>query len=503
MTGLHYVPFIVLALGAILCLYKPLGRDLVVPVFFLPWGALTPDVGLNLPVSKVLFVFLALKYSLHGRFSFNQIPHTKLVALFTSIGIVSGFFTLAIADSGIEFAGGDLRNGGLRVAISTITFLLSLLPFALLFARSAQHDVTALMRTYVISVAILCVIGIVQYAAFRVLGKDILPIGLFSAEDDALKSGMLSFRGELDLRPGSLAGEPKVLGLFAVSAGIILVAFGRKIFATQKARLGIFALILCIVYLTQSTSALIALPIGLGVYLVLRTLGHPLSSGAVLAIYLGAFSCMLVIYLSNVANSPWNSPFMVADMPGIAAEEPDNVRDLLYQRTLGRIEVEDMDWVIIKSFLADPSSMILGRGFGLGHLTVDRYIPDTIRHYMEGRIIAPKSGVTYFLVNGGVMMMILMAIYLAKLTPVPLRIAPGLDSRRDIFVRAAQLAMIPLILIMILRVYLFDVTMFVCAACLAGSRIVGMARGTGPRLPDRNGMFRSPGQVRPIPKSNW
>ncbi|RWK60435.1 hypothetical protein [Mesorhizobium sp.] len=503
MSGLHFVPFIVLALGAILCLYKPLGRDLAVPVFFLPWGALTPDVGVNLPISKVLFLFLALKYSLHGRFGLNQIPHTKIIALFTFIGIVSGFFTLAIADLGIEFAGGDLRNGGLRVAISTITFLLSLLPFALLFARGVQHDITALLRTYVISVAILCVIGIVQYAVFRVLGTDILPIGLLSVGDEAQRSGMLSFRGELDLRPSSLAGEPKVLALFAASAGIILVAFGQKIFATQRVRLCVFALALCIVYLTQSTSALIALPIGLGVYLVLKTLGRPLSSGAVLAVYLGAFSCMLVIYLSNVTSSPANSPFMVTDMPSISVEETNSVRDLFYQRTLGRIEVEDMDWVIIKSFLADPSSMILGRGFGLGHLTVDRYIPDALRHYMEGRVIAPKSGVTYFLVNGGIVMMVLMAIYLAKLTPVPLRIAPGLDSRRDIFVRAAQLAMVPLILMMILRVYLFDVTMFVCAACLAGARIVGMARGIGPRLPDRNAMFRPAGQAHPIPKSDW
>lgn len=501
MTGLHYVPFIVLVLGAILCLYRPIGRDLVVPVFFLPWGALTPDIGINLPISKALFLFLALKYSLHGRFSLKQIPYAKLVALFTCIGVVSGFFTLAIADLGIEFAGGDLRNGWFRVAISTTTFLLSLLPFALFLARGVQHDVMALMRTYLISVAILCVIGIVQYAVFRALGTDILPIGLFSAGDDELRSGMLSFRGELALRPGSLAGEPKVLGLFAASAGIITVAFGLKIFATLRARLAILALALCIVFLTQSTSALIALPIGLGVYLTLRALGRPLGSTSILFIYLGAFSCVLAVYLSNVANTPSTSLLSGIDVPTIAVEEPNSVQDLLYQRTVGRIEVEDMDWVIVKSFLEDPSSMVLGRGFGLGHLAVDAYIPDALRHYMEGRVIAPKSGITYFLVNGGIVMIVLMAIYFAKLTPVPLRITPGPDAKRDIFVRAAQLALIPLILMMILRVYLLDVTMFVSAACLAGARIIGMAHGISPRASDRNGIFRPAGQVHLVPKS--
>jgi hypothetical protein len=151
--------------------------------------------------------------------------------------------------------------------------------------------------------------------------------------------------------------------------------------------------------------------------------------------------------------------------------------ELLYDRTLGRFSVEDFDWVILKTFVTDPVTSILGRGFGLGHLTAAPYIPDVWRHYMEGRIIFPKMGVTFFFVNGGLVMLVVSMAYLAQLTPAAdrrlRRAGPGVSP----IIRKAQTACILMVILLLMRIYVLDVAILVAATSLLLVRQAASGRG--------------------------
>jgi len=489
------VPFIVFGLAALMLLHRRPGKDLLVPTFLIPWTALTPDIGVSMPLAKLLFLLVALKYALTGRLSLKGVPQASIFLAVILIGVGSAIITLSTLTDTVEYVGGDLRNGWLRLLVATSNFALSIIPFVLLTARGVSVSMWSLLRVYVVSVLILCVMGIVQYAIFRATSVDILPLGLFTHAEEEQRSGMLVIGGHADLRPGALAGEPKALGMFAATVPILLLAFGERIFRSKFRRYSAVALALVTIELTQSTSALIALPIGVGVYAMLRIMGRPLPRSAIFGIYTALALGLLAVFAYRVASVT----YLTYD-PSLLPE-PTTAGELLYQRTFGRMEVEDFDWVILKWFIADPTAAFLGRGFGLGHLGTDPFIPDVWRHYMEGRVIFPKTGVTYFFVNGGVVFVLMMMAYFATLTPTLNRSDLARDRPRAAFIRQAQLALIPLTTLLLLRVYVYDVAIFVAAACLLELRprtAPGAARlGAGAALRARGHLFGDPAIVPP------
>jgi hypothetical protein len=427
-----------------------------------------PDVGVNLALSKALFVLLAVKYAAKGLFSINAIPQFPLLFLVFLFGIISGAITLSTETFGTEFAGGALRNGWFRLVAVTIDFSLSLLPIALVLSRGIPFSIQVLLKTYVVSVVILCVIGVVQYAIFRVTGADIIPLGMLQVQEENLRSGMgISVGGEIDLRPGSFAGEPKSLGMFAVTSLVLSFAFRDLLFPSRLHLVGVAILTVVTVFLTQSSSALIALPLALGIYFLLRFRGQPLKSGTVGLLYFGCASAILMMMMYRVAND-----VELSDGGVLNAEQYQTLTDMLYQRTIGRLSVEDFDWVILKAFLANPETWIFGRGFGLGHLNVTQYIPEANLFYMEGRVVFPKTGVTFLFVNGGVGMLALMMAYLTKLTPSAnyLHFSALNSNTLATAIGRGQLALIPLVFLFLMRIYVIEVTMLIAAICFLGTR---------------------------------
>lgn len=459
------------------------GWDTLVPVFLIPWTALTPDLGVQLPLSKLLFVLLAIKYATLGRLSLSDVPNVSILLLVLLIGWLAAASTLAGDPVGANYEGGELRNGWLRVVVVTFNFLLTMLPFALILARGVPQSAWLLLKTYTLSVLILCLIGIVQYIVFRSTGRDILPLGLLQVEDSLLRSGMgTTIGGELDLRPGSLAGEPKTLGMFAASAIILVLALGWDLFHSTLVRGGAVVLAVITILLTQSTSALLALPVGIAVYLTFRVIGRPLGISSIFLIYVTCGLGLLAVFLYRVSvdiNPTYDSFVFLNPNPSFG--------ELLYQRTIARLSVEDFDWVILKAFLAEPLTGLFGRGFGLGHLAADEYIPEIWRHYMQGRIVFPKSGITFFFVNGGVAALILMMAFLARITPT---VRPGRLYRPQVIalVRTGQLIAIPMVVLLLLRLYIFDVTILVLAASSLATR--SFANGAwSARWGERSGRF--------------
>jgi hypothetical protein len=289
---------------------------------------------------------------------------------------------------------------------------------------------------------------------------------VFMNADEQVRSGMgMTASGTIDLRPGSLAGEPKDLGMFATTAIVVVAVLGRFVIQGSWLKWMALALLMATIYLTQSTSALLCLPVGLAIYLVVRLAGRPLSTTAIFAIYAAVAFGVAGIFLYDVSTAP-----TIYATGASAIDAPHSIAGLLYQRSIGRMSVEDFDWVILKSFLADPTGLILGRGFGLGHLGTDPFIPSVWAHYMVGRIIFPKTGFTYFLVNGGFLFILIMMGFFAQLTPALRNGSVSRDPHYIEFVKRAQLTIIPLIVLLVLRIYVYEIAVLLVATLIVGER---------------------------------
>lgn len=459
------IPFFVIGLAAIMVMGSRVGKDIHIPVFLLPWYALTPEIGVGVTPYQFLILLLTIKYFLKGRFSLDPIPSIGLIVLLMIIGVVSAAITLSTHTSEIIYVGGEFRNGWLRSLVVMVVFTISVLPFALLLSPRISVDGISLARTYSISVTVLCLLGIFQYIMFHLTGADIFPIGMFGSAEDQQRSAIFDIGLGSDIRPSSLAGEPKGLGMNATAAAVIWLAIGSLMFPKRWIRHAVLATLMITIYLTQSTSAMLGFGVALCFFFGLRLIGNPLSRRLILLGYLGSAFCILGIYLYYVSTVPLTAyRGEVTPITGYL--------DFVYRRTLGRIQVEDFDWVILKSFLEDPTAFLFGRGFGLGHLFVDPYIPDNMRYYMEGRIQSPKSGVVLLLTNGGLFAIVLFCFFLAACTPV---VAGGRNANTGNydFVRAAQTMIIPLVLLMFLRVYVYDVCMFMLAVVASLARTSG------------------------------
>jgi hypothetical protein len=457
MNALQTIPFIILGLAVVLALVLPPRRDLCVSIALMPWFGLTPDIGVAIALSKYIAALLIFKYFLKRPLNLSQFPGGIILLSIFALGIASAAFSIATLGDATEFAGGAMRNGWMRVIVVLVNLVLSVAPI-ILMAGARTEELKYLLKTYIVSVLVLCVIGVVQFAIHLVTGFDILPLGILTGTEETIRSGTLTIGGSSWLRPGAFAGEPKGLGTAAATATLLLLAFSHEIFARKMTRLTAIALTLVTIYLTQSTSAFIAIFVGVAVYYGLKLVGRPLSKPQVFLLYLLFSVGLLVVMLDRTTEA-----FVETFDPDFYTYDG-SIFDTIYRRTFSRLDVEDFDWVILKTMSDDPTSVVMGRGFGLGHLSTDHNIPRVWRHYMEGRIIFPKTGLTYLFVSGGVLGIFLGAAFLAALTP-----AIGGDVRRTpqlkvCFVRQVQQAAIPLALLFLLRIYIFDSALFITGA---------------------------------------
>lgn len=460
---LQFVPFAVMLVAVCLALALPVGRDIRVAIFLLPWFGLAPDLGVNVAPAQLVVSTLLLKYGLKGRIGLHLFPGFGLLATIVIVCSLSAAATFGSSETPGLFAGGIFRNGWFRSAAALISFALTVGFFILLSARGARFSPVALLKVYVTSTLIACVLAIVQFLFFLASGHDLFPIGMFTAwESSAPRSAISNVAGTAVLRPTAFAGEPKTLGMFATAAMIVIAVFGRSLYRHRFTVYAVPLTMLATILLTQSSSALLSLAVGTAVYLCLSVFRRPLSRSAVFAIYVCFAIALMAAHLNHVATTDVSS----IGGSGDAIHQADNLTELLYNRTVARIATEDFDYVILKSFLDDPSAWLLGRGFGLGHLFVEPYIPAVWAHYMEGGVVFPKSGLTYFLTNGGLIAVLLILLFFPRVTP-------SLEDARRVgdkgftsFVLKAQLLIIPLVIIGLMRIYILNFS-FLAAAVLS------------------------------------
>ncbi|MER9248389.1 hypothetical protein [Mesorhizobium sp. M0590] len=450
------VPFVVLAMAAVIAMLLPLGKDLAVPAFLHAWFALTPNIGINLPLSKLLFGLLILKYLIHGRFDPVRSSPFLIYILLLASGLVAAFISLSVTGSGVEFVGGAFRNGWLRVLIAVISLTLGFAPIFLLLAKGIEIPARFLIRWICISLLTLCLIGIVQFAVFVATGIDILPLGLFMGAEE-LRTGLVAVGGFQYMRPAALAGEPKSLGIIASVLLLMLITMGSQIFRSKLIRYVASAMGLLTILLTQSTSAFVSLGLGLAIYYALRTIGRPLRTPEIISLYAIAAVVILSVFFGRVAG---------IDTIGLSVtnmDAPDSFISLMKSRTLDRLEVEDFDVIILKSMLDDPLSIVVGRGMGLAHLFTNNYVPEVWRYYVQDRVIFPKTGLTFFLANGGVASVLLFVLLMANLTPAPRDKNELLGKNLWRHLTLIQNTVIPLMFLAMIRIYVFELSLLIGA----------------------------------------
>ena len=107
------------AIIALICL--PIGNDIYLLIFSLPWQAINIDLGVNLLIGQILTIALLAKYSFAGIFHLTLLRGLPLYGIILILGIISASYS-ATDDSQTEFIGGEWRNGWQRTLVSFVVF---------------------------------------------------------------------------------------------------------------------------------------------------------------------------------------------------------------------------------------------------------------------------------------------------------------------------------------------------------------------------------------------
>ncbi len=323
-----------------------------------------------------------------------------------------------------------------------------------------------ILRTLLTSIAILSGLGVLQVLVFIPTGTDLFPVGMFVTES---RSAFVTIQHEFFLRASSFAGEPKGLGMVAAAGAVIVLGFRQSLVPSGAWRFTLVMLFVVTVILTQSTSAVLSLIVGVTTIIGLRVIGKPLTRAGLFMTFFTATAVLATLILISASNLDVESGRLFA--------KPDaSFFQLVVDRTLGRLNVDDFDWVIISSMLHDPSSLFLGHGFGLSHLFTEPFIPAPWRRYMLEIVIAPKSGLLFFISSGGIVATFLFVLFLAYTTPAVRPKVRLTDPIRWHYVRMVQVVVIPLVLMALMRVQIYELSLLVLA--LVSVRTSKSARAT-------------------------
>lgn len=223
-------------------------------------------------------------------------------------------------------------------------------------------------------------LGLTQFVFFFITGVDLLPIDLFGSGDRSAILPSLNW-----LRVSALNGEPKSLGMHMVIGTLMLMynpGFVKNPM-TWKIFFGFVAI------LTLSTSAFLLMPIVYIAYLIHQKVN--IRSITVVTLLV----CSILLNWSRVSN----------------------IMDL---RVISRLEknengLEDFDYIIGQSLLDNPSTIIFGKGIGLSHLNVSKYIKSEWSHYIiDGSKIVAKSGLLHIVAEFGVLGFLMLLLWLYR-----------------------------------------------------------------------------------------
>lgn len=449
-------PYLILIVAIFYTLRSKPGPDLLPAVFLLPWYAFEIDIGVGLTQTQLLLITVLVKRLLYGELDLLRLKGVNFFSLLLFLGLLGAAGTWLGDIQAIAFEGGVFRNGFLRyltiASLVVVTFLPIFLVQQQMNTRSLQLKFVSI---FIHSLILLSLLACLQSLFYMLSGVDLFPIGLFHATEDEWKSAISFYEGSSGIfRPSSFGGEPKGLAMSLVCGLVLIWAFrGNNLFKNKTQERFTVSLFLLVIILTQSTSGFFSLAVILGLLLVYQLRPYWFTASTVSKIYFAFGFGLLLIYFAYVLYVPlvpWReSGFIAEDLWGY-----------VISRTFARVGVEDMDYILVDSIKESAWSLFFGRGFGLAHLFTDPYIPYGFRHYLEGVIISPKSGVTFWLVNCGFLGLALVLKFYSSLTP-SLQEFPARADRK--YWNACRFAVLCLVVLSLFRMYSFDISLMFVA----------------------------------------
>ncbi len=358
---------------------------LLVTVFLVPWNGLDVDIGLRVSAYQIAVAALLLvtgARSLQPGWRPARPAAGRLLVGFMVFAVLLSMVQVAFIPEA-DIATGALRTPVVRAVIQVGLFVFSISPALLIgWMMRSEDDVRTLLRTYLLSVVLLGLIGWLQLVVWYGTGTNPLPVG---AVNEWLGGGGETRQGTFDFaalainRMNSFAGEPRQLGGALVVAMLLIQSVMLFARAPDWRRLApLWAYLLITAIATYSTSAVAIWLVGTSVQATLpRLLGARIqrSPGQLLA---AVMAVAVPVALAIV----------VAEARGIP------VIDLIADRTINRIEdngaVEDFDLAILDYFRAHPESAVLGTGLGNAHLYAAPYLQPQFLWYAEGVVFTAK-----------------------------------------------------------------------------------------------------------------
>jgi hypothetical protein len=384
-------------------------------VFFSAWYGVDVDVGLR--VTAFLLVTVALSavtiiYYIKGQLTSSSVAGRGLLLLFIFWSVLSTLVQLPfLPEATVE--GGWLRSPVPRGISQLVMLILTIAPaFIIPMAVRNYEQLVILGKAYLLSVAVLAVIGFIQLIIWYGTGVDPLPIGFVN---DLLggfgetRQGYYEY-GNLSInRMSSLGGEPKNLA-GALVFGLILIQVilsSASIIVNRLKIISVWILLAIALVATAATTGYILWFVG--------TLAIVASSSIVLAksessaLSYGAIRTVGFVTLGLVLIG------LIGEMAGVP------ITELVLDRTISRFwsteygVFEDFDDGIIAYLLAHPIHAIAGVGIGNIHLYADSYLRGEVAIFGGGTAFVAKAQYLRYISEIGVVGIGLFSIWSFRL----------------------------------------------------------------------------------------
>ncbi|MCG8557600.1 MAG: hypothetical protein MJD61_20275 [Proteobacteria bacterium] len=437
-------------------------------VFLVPWEGLEADLGLRITAYRVAAGALLIVSLLPSSRAARRIsPWPRTYIAFLAFAAIWTVLQIPELPEYSVYAG-SLRSGTTRLLSQCAILILQFAPLAAIpkFVGEMDH-IAELGRVYIMSCLALAAVGFIQIAVWFLAGVDPLPVGVLEAVlghgselGRVQRSAYLNTAGATFLRMSSLGGEPKGLGQSLVVA-LLMLQVARGVTRSRPATTAVWAILGLATMLTWSTSAFFLWTLGTGTHLIVTQMlksvrgPRPRALGVGPRVLTGAVLLTTGLAFSGLFGSP------------------EDVGEVMEQRTIAREAVEDFDAVVLDFLRAEPDRLVAGAGVGAVHFYAHRFIPAKYAHYMVGNVFAAKSTLLRVVSETGVIGLALLGLAIAgtlRGLSRALMAIPQTDTRRASWLdQARQLAGFAYTLVpcFLARTYIFGQMMLTLGAVIA------------------------------------
>ena len=355
-------------------------------IFFLPFAQLSYDIGLTIYLYQIILFLLMLAVLLSYRtiIFVNTTMYLYLLYIVVATTLISIFAIDEYLDLGNYF-----RSDGRF--ISQISLYLLMFSATLVSHHYIRKNVSFLpyFKIYIVSVAVLSLLGVIQVIMFHFTGNDVFPLSIVGGieREPAIFGRTI---GLYIFRMSSFAGEPKSLAVHVIAAYFILQVFNYNKIHLFPLDNKLKILFLGALFATFSTGGYVLFVIIFTALMVMRL-----------------FTSKAIAFHSINKNTIYGFT-MLLFIGFIWLIFYDFLSIVFQNRILDRsLFSEDFDYVVMSFLINNPNWLYFGSGLGNIHNLSFEYIPENYLYYMGDAIFVAKSGYLRLLSEVGIVGFIL------------------------------------------------------------------------------------------------